>query len=76
VKHGGRWGYDDAGCRCPECRSGNADRHAQLRAGKAAGAPAADQGLPRGSASTYANRKCRCAPCVEAKRIENRRQYT
>jgi hypothetical protein len=75
VKHGGRWSYDDAGCRCLECRAANAARQAQLRARKAAASPAVDPKLRHGSASTYANHKCRCTACVEAKRVENGRRF-
>lgn len=58
------------GCRCTECRAGNAERHREQQQRRVSDPKAADR-AGHGNASTYQNYRCRCRPCTDANAVKS-----
>lgn len=61
--HGSQTMYQRHGCRCDECRAGNARRNAAMRRDRALRLAQDPTLAPHGSVSTYNNWDCRCDEC-------------
>lgn len=68
AEHGTTAAYQRS-CRCVDCRAANAE---YARARKTRLAPA---DCPHGTLNGYSQYRCRCDPCVTAKRLETRDYY-
>lgn len=66
----GPTGYEQ-GCRCEDCRQGNADRHRRKRKRRVRRTPF--ELIPHG-ADGYTNYECRCEKCTMEHRLERQKE--
>ena len=78
MKHGTRYGYTQALCRCGECRAWNAanQREVRRRRKERGGAPnATPTGFTHGTGYGYRVKRCRCSECRAWNAALFRRQH-
>ena len=72
IPHGGSGnGYNNYGCRCPECTAANTENQRRRRE-KRGGRGVVPPGVQHGKYTTYVNYGCRCKACRLAGRIRYR----
>lgn len=70
----GHNGYTNYGCRCDDCRAGQAEYQKAYRSRASSRFASGEVDAPHGSRSTYTNYGCRCDECREAMRAAGPRR--